>query len=440
MIDIIIRVVNEDVEALKRTISSICVQQEAPEIFIHINKEIDNGIIEYFSKFIKIEINLSDMSLLTGKYRVYLNSGDVFIGPNCLSELVKNKEKEARGEKYEILDENNEFKILYKNKNVLKNLLMKHKNIFKNTKRNTQKIDIIITAYNAHKTIIKTLLSIEMQTLKNLVKVYIIDDQSEKDYNYLLELFKNELDITVIRNEKNLGPGASRQKGLDLSKNDYIVFIDSDDVLFDIYALESLYKNIGKKDLIIGAILEEKPKDVFTYIDVFKGCLHGKMYKRSVIDNYSIKFCDVRNHEDNTFNYLYMNCCNHIAQTEKIIYQYNYNSNSITKGHTDAYQNLKNYIYAYTWLVDECIKRNIDSINVAGFIYHAILYGYAAYVYNEDNIDVEFVLNDLSKLKKRYMEYDILSKQYKAGLLIDFIYGKKTPKITVDEFIQRIAD
>ena len=65
-------------------------------------------------------------------------------------------------------------------------------------------IDIIITAYNAHKTIVKTLLSIEKQTLKKLVKVYIIDDHSQKDYNYLLELFENKLDITIIRNEKNL--------------------------------------------------------------------------------------------------------------------------------------------------------------------------------------------------------------------------------------------
>ena len=102
-------------------------------------------------------------------------------------------------------------------------------------------IDIIITAYNAHKTIVKTLLSIEKQTLKKLVKVYIIDDHSQKDYNYLLELFENKLDITIIRNEKNLGPGLSRQKGLDISKNEYIVFIDSDDVFYNKHSLANLY-------------------------------------------------------------------------------------------------------------------------------------------------------------------------------------------------------
>ncbi len=302
-------------------------------------------------------------------------------------------------------------------------------------------IDIIITAYNAHKTIIKTLLSIEMQTLKKLVRVYIVDDQSQNDYNYIIDLFKNELDITIIRNEKNLGPGLSRQRGLDVSRNEYIVFIDSDDVFYDCYALENLYNNIGNKDFIIGAILEEKPKDVFKYIRVFKGCLHGKMYRRSVIEKYSIKFCNTRNHEDNVFNYLYMNCCNHIAQTEKIIYQYNYNSDSITKGHTDTYQDLKNYIYAYTWLVEECIKRNLDAENIAGFIYHAILYGYSKYVYNEENIDLSFVFQDLSNLKRRYKEYgDILPQKYKIGYLIDFIYGKETPKMTIDEFIVKIED
>ena len=302
-------------------------------------------------------------------------------------------------------------------------------------------IDIIITAYNAHQTIVKTLLSIEKQTLKKLVKVYIIDDHSQKDYNYLLELFENKLDITIIRNEKNLGPGLSRQKGLDISKNEYIVFIDSDDVFYNKHSLANLYKKIGKKDFIIGAIIEEKPQGVFNYIRIFKGCLHGKMYRRSVIEKNSIKFCDARNHEDNVFNYLYMNCCNHIAQTKKIIYQYNYNPDSITKGHTDTYQNLKNYIYAYTWLVEECIKRNLDAENIAGFIYHTILYGYSKYVYNEEDIDLSFVFQDLSKLKKRHKEYfDILPEKYKIGYLMDFIYGKETPKMTIDEFIEKIED
>ena len=50
-------------------------------------------------------------------------------------------------------------------------------------------IDVIIPAYNAYDTIERTLKSIEKQTIKSLLKVYIVDDCSSRDYNYLKDLF-----------------------------------------------------------------------------------------------------------------------------------------------------------------------------------------------------------------------------------------------------------
>ena len=67
-------------------------------------------------------------------------------------------------------------------------------------------IDIIIPAYNAHKTISKTLSSIALQQNVKDLNVYIIDDLSDKDYEKEYDLFKDVLNIKIYRLEKNMGP------------------------------------------------------------------------------------------------------------------------------------------------------------------------------------------------------------------------------------------
>ena len=59
-------------------------------------------------------------------------------------------------------------------------------------------IDIIIPAYNAQKTIKKTLASIAMQSIKDIIKVTIVNDCSKKDYSEIIEMFKSIINITEI--------------------------------------------------------------------------------------------------------------------------------------------------------------------------------------------------------------------------------------------------
>lgn len=51
-------------------------------------------------------------------------------------------------------------------------------------------IDIIIPAYNAHKTIGKTLCSIMLQSRRDLVNVYIVNDCSSTDYQEFVKKYK----------------------------------------------------------------------------------------------------------------------------------------------------------------------------------------------------------------------------------------------------------
>lgn len=74
-------------------------------------------------------------------------------------------------------------------------------------------IDVIIPAYNCSKTIRKTLSSLVAQTDKNF-NVIIVDDCSSESFSDIVDDFRELLNITYIKNDVNVGPGMSRQVGI----------------------------------------------------------------------------------------------------------------------------------------------------------------------------------------------------------------------------------
>lgn len=56
-------------------------------------------------------------------------------------------------------------------------------------------IDIIIPAYNAHKTIGQTIDSIVGQTYKDKIKITIVNDKSEKNYKEFIDKYSPIIEI-----------------------------------------------------------------------------------------------------------------------------------------------------------------------------------------------------------------------------------------------------
>lgn len=84
-------------------------------------------------------------------------------------------------------------------------------------------VSIIIPYYNRPNKIIRCINSILNQSYQSF-EILIIDDAS--DIPLQLDIDKR---IKIFRNKKNIGPGLSRNIGLDNAKGKYIAFIDSDD-------------------------------------------------------------------------------------------------------------------------------------------------------------------------------------------------------------------
>ena len=91
-------------------------------------------------------------------------------------------------------------------------------------------ISIIIPYYKKKRYIKLTLQSILRQKYKNFEILIIYDDADTEDLLFIKKLKKKDKRIKLIINKKNIGAGMSRNKGVKLSKGEYLAFVDSDDL------------------------------------------------------------------------------------------------------------------------------------------------------------------------------------------------------------------
>ena len=289
-------------------------------------------------------------------------------------------------------------------------------------------IDVIVPSYNSHKTINKTLLSLSFQTIKDKINVYIIDDKSDKPYDEFKELFKDRLNITVIRLDENKGPGNARNVGIEKSTNPYILFLDADDELYNSFTLENLFKYIEHCDMTYGGICEERKNHTYIYYPLHQGCLHGKLYKREIIDKYNLRFTDTKYSEDNYFNQLYNSVSNNIYSICEPAYVYKYNEKSLTKDAQDKI--IYYYNYNMGLLVEKCIELNVKLDRIKDIILSVLAYNYKEYISSHCKVNYfidypkKFIKKYYDKYKDKFYDFEIKLKlrEYQSDVLEDISF------------------
>lgn len=210
-----------------------------------------------------------------------------------------------------------------------------------------KEIAVIVPTYKAHDTIGRLLGSIIQQTAVDKLHIYIVNDADGTDYRYLVHDFGRYVKITLIEMEENGGPGVARQVGIDNSSEPFIVFADSDDTFAGPFALQTLYKTITENDqfvMISGGFIEElKSGKYFLHAQDYLW-VHGKIYKRSFLEKYSIHFNETRANEDMGFNYqikIIDNALEKIGYINEVIYYWHYYDNSLVRKNNCEYAHTK---------------------------------------------------------------------------------------------------
>lgn len=95
------------------------------------------------------------------------------------------------------------------------------------------KISIITPLYNVENCIGDTIESVQRQTYKNYEHIIIDDCSPDNSYQVAKSYEDKDSKIVLLKNDKNSRVAFTRNRGLDIACGDYILFLDSDDILME---------------------------------------------------------------------------------------------------------------------------------------------------------------------------------------------------------------
>lgn len=197
------------------------------------------------------------------------------------------------------------------------------------------KIEVFIPAYNCRATLPKTLASLAAQTDSDFY-VCVVDDCGTEPLEDICAMFPM-LNLRLIRNEKNLGCGLSRQSAIDTSDADYLVPLDSDDMLLPM-AINVFKKNAidnPTADFFVGYLFNEtvdkNGKIQHSLVTDGLTVVSSKMYKREFLEKYNIRNCEeFSRFADDTYINMLSWELGKVIQIPFPLYLYTCNPNSVT--------------------------------------------------------------------------------------------------------------
>lgn len=225
------------------------------------------------------------------------------------------------------------------------------------------------------------------------IEVIVIDDCStdnsfEEARDYSL---KNDIDLKIIRNEINVGPGLSRNKGIESATGEYVTFVDSDD-----YLVDDFFDNVdnyldGDLDCLVfdylyvsGDTKNRRSSSNFEinegFIDnrlafvAIRGATWGKIYKRKLLLDNNCLFLDLKRNEDMPFTKKALAVSDKIYYLRKNLYCYVNNSDSLM--HTKGLLDPNNALIAFKYLednVDDSFKKEKEGVFILECLYSTAL-------------------------------------------------------------------
>ncbi len=259
-------------------------------------------------------------------------------------------------------------------------------------------ISVIVPVYNAERTLIKCVNSIEAQTIKELQIILIDDCSSDNSLNICLSLQKADSRIEVFHQKENKGPGAARNIGLSHVLGEYIFFADADDLL-DKTCLELLFSILNNNDIcdmaicghyVNGVIQKNKFSQIqyFSKIETayaiagnnnshFKGYLWNKLFRTKIIKKANLLFDEnLYVCEDSLFCQEYNILSNGTIYTPKPLYNYICTKTSIT--HEKINEKHLSVLEGYNKIIACCNiynDPNLTSLLIANkWTHHIILF------------------------------------------------------------------
>lgn len=149
-------------------------------------------------------------------------------------------------------------------------------------------VSIIVPVYNAEEYLAECIESVINQKYKNIEVILIDDGSKDRSLNICNNYKKMDDRITVI-SQPNKGVSAARNTGIEYSKGDYIIFVDSDDFVTDSYCDDLL--EVIKDNESVGMVVQgfcrlysDNHKEKISY-RINDGIYNYEEFMKSIIDD-----------------------------------------------------------------------------------------------------------------------------------------------------------
>lgn len=264
-------------------------------------------------------------------------------------------------------------------------------------------VEIGIPVYKARSTLPTALDSLVAQTKKNFI-VCISIDGDEDSYDDIIQVYiKRGLKIRKIVSKENCGAGMARQKIIDSTQCDYIMFLDADD-MFMPRAVEVLYSQakLQNYDLVHSSFIRESTTTsdiLMSSSDNVITWFHGKIYKVNFLRKYNIRFLpQLRTEEDAYFNSVVWNTADTHGMTNEVLYLWCDNKYSVTREIPKKEYFLRyhcNYMIALILSLDKIfsIKEQISVPLITSTLVHLYEYYMTGRFYKCDETEMDNIIS-----------------------------------------------
>lgn len=297
-------------------------------------------------------------------------------------------------------------------------------NIDINNIKESPYFSIVIPLFNMEKYIERAILSILNQTFQKF-EIIIINDFSNDNSKKIVQKYLYLNKIKFIEHKRNLGIFSSRIDGLINSIGNYLLFVDSDDIILNPFLLEQIY-NYNKNynlDIIEFSVYFQKEGIDYIYFPKEHSLNHFHNFCQKII--YQPKLSNLLFYVPNTNNYSNIICrpiWNKIVKRSILIKSFKFLKKEIYKNKhfnyaEDTLMNIINFQYAKNYsninipsylynirnnsISHQNFKLNINNINSLNFIlYLKFFYEYIKYFNKNRN----YLFFELKASKKYFLE------------------------------------
>lgn len=209
------------------------------------------------------------------------------------------------------------------------------------------KISVIVPAYNSENFISETLDCLLSQSIKD-IQIVVVNDGSTDGTGEIINAYAQKHANILPVFQENAGVSAARNKGIDCADGEYILFLDSDDLLGE-NALEQMCNALDETQAdiavcrvesfgtacagnpVVDSLVKDKAIDCYDKRLLWNFLVSNKCYRAEMLKGSGIRFPEMRYSEDGAFFMQLIHTMKpKITGVEGAVFRYRRHSASVT--------------------------------------------------------------------------------------------------------------